>query len=186
MSSESGTLESSVGESGLGESALRALLISHEEEAAPAIVGQMLAARGVEIQRHVVLPPDGSVDTAFPPLSEFDLVVAFGSFHNAYDPDAADWVGAEVELIQQTMATETPYLGICFGGQLLGMAVGGSVERAPEGAEEVGVVQDAGKRLHRRARAADTRDTCRVTSRVTTVQRVLTTLRDISCPATPS
>lgn len=141
MSSESGTLESSVGESGLGESALRALLISHEEEAAPAIVGQMLAARGVEIQRHVVLPPDGSVDTAFPPLSEFDLVVAFGSFHNAYDPDAADWVGAEVELIQQTMATETPYLGICFGGQLLGMAVGGSVERAPEGAEEVGVVQ---------------------------------------------
>ena len=120
---------------------LRALLISHEEEAAPAIIGQMLAARGVRIERHVVLPPDGSVNTEFPDLDSYDLVVAFGSFHNAYDPRAADWVGAEVELIQQTMATETPYLGICFGGQLLSMAVGGSVELAPEANQEVGVVQ---------------------------------------------
>ncbi len=120
---------------------IRALLISHEEEAAPAIIGEMLAARGVAIQRHVVLPPDGSTNTAFPPLADYDLVVAFGSFHNAYDPAAQDWVGAEIELIRDTMATETPYLGICFGGQLLGLAVGGSVAKAPDANQEVGVVQ---------------------------------------------
>lgn len=125
---------------GAGRS-LRTLLISHEESAAPAVIGDMLLARGADLHRHVILDPDGTVNTDFPNLDDFDLVVSFGSFHNAYDPEAREWVSAEVELIRDALVRQTPFLGVCFGGQLLGMALGGRVERAPSGAEEVGVVE---------------------------------------------
>jgi GMP synthase-like glutamine amidotransferase len=119
---------------------IRSLLVSHEAEAAPAVIGELLAARGVAIDRHVVLAADGSADVAFPALDGYDLVVSFGSFHNAYDPRARGWVDAEVDLIRRVVAADLPFLGVCFGGQLLGIAVGGGVERAPEGGEEVGVL----------------------------------------------
>jgi GMP synthase-like glutamine amidotransferase len=117
------------------------LLISHEPEAAPAIIGQMLRARGVRTDQHVVLVAGHEPDVDFPDPAGYDLVISFGSFANAYDPQAQGWVQAEVGLIRQLLDHETPFLGVCFGGQLLGMALGGQVERAPDGEEEVGVVE---------------------------------------------
>lgn len=120
---------------------MRALLISHEPEAAPAIIGQMLRARGVATDQHVILVDGGEPDVGFPDPAGYDLVVSFGSFTNAYDPGAQGWVRAEVDLIGRMLDEDVPFLGVCFGGQLLGMALGGEVERAPDGQEEVGVVE---------------------------------------------
>lgn len=132
---------SSDGDSGATGPGLRALLISHEPQAAPAVVGQLLQERGVSTAQHVILQDGGPADVDFPDPNDFDLVVSFGSFTNAYDPAAADWVSAEVGLIRQIVDDEVPFLGVCFGGQLLCLALGGDVERAPEGAEEIGVVE---------------------------------------------
>jgi GMP synthase-like glutamine amidotransferase len=117
-----------------------ALVLSHEEATAPAVVGRLLVERGWELRRHVVLPDGGGEpDLAFPPLDGVDLVVAFGSFSNAYDPAAQGWVRPEVELISSLVADDVPFLGVCFGGQLLAQALGGTVERAP--VVEIGAVE---------------------------------------------
>jgi GMP synthase-like glutamine amidotransferase len=118
---------------------VRALVICHEEAAAPAVLGRLLVERGVDVTQHVVLRADGSApDTAFPGLDGFDLVLSFGSFANAYDEGVRAWVDPEVELIRTVLERDVPFVGVCFGGQLLAEALGGRVERAP--VTEIGAV----------------------------------------------
>ena len=124
----------------------RILLISHEPEAAPALIGRILRERGHEIDTHVVLADPQRPDTGFPDPAAYHAVIAFGSFANAYDESVQSWVQPETEFIREMLDEEVPYLGVCFGGQLLAEAVGGHVERAPEEEQEIGLVtfdQDA-------------------------------------------
>ncbi len=118
----------------------RLLLISHEPEAAPAIVGRILQEAGHDIHTHVVLADASSPNVNFPDINTFDAVFAFGSFANAYDERHRPWVEAEINLIRRSLDDDVPYLGICFGGQLLAESVGGWIERAPQGSEEIGLV----------------------------------------------
>jgi GMP synthase (glutamine-hydrolysing) len=118
----------------------RVLLISHEPEAAPALIGQILRERGYAIDTHVVLADPLAPDTDFPDPTGYDAVIAFGSFANAYDESVQGWVQPEKELIRTMVDGQVPYLGVCFGGQLLAEAVGGHVERAPEEEQEIGLV----------------------------------------------
>lgn len=121
-------------------SPVRALVICHEEAADPAVVGRLLVERGLDVDQHVVLPADGSgPHTGFPSLDGYDLVLSFGSFAHAYDEDARDWVDPEVDLIRTAVERDVPFVGICFGGQLLAEALGGRVERAP--VTEIGAVR---------------------------------------------
>lgn len=119
---------------------MRVLLISHEPQAAPGRIGRMLAERGVDTHLHVVLEDPSQPNTDFPDPCAFDAVIAFGSFANAHDPKARVWVEPEVEFIQRLSMTSTPYLGVCFGGQLLAEALGGSVVPAGTQASEIGLV----------------------------------------------
>jgi len=119
----------------------RVLLISHEPEAEPALIGTLLRQRAFDVTEHVVLVDPNSPDTSFPDTSGFDLVAAFGSFANAYDERHRPWVEAELQLLDRIVEDGTPYLGVCFGGQLLAESLGGRVEKAPHGAEEVGIVR---------------------------------------------
>lgn len=124
----------------------RFLLISHEPEAAPALIGQILRGRGYSVHTHVVLADPDHPDVDYPDPSEFDAVVAFGSFSNAYDPRARAWVEPEIGLICTLVQQDIPYLGVCFGGQLLAETLGGHVERAPAHEQEIGLItfdQDA-------------------------------------------
>lgn len=118
----------------------RFLLISHEPEAAPALIGRILRERGYSVHTHVVLDDPENPNVDYPDPSEFDAVVAFGSFSNAYDPRARVWVDPEIRLIRTLVADDIPYLGVCFGGQLLAESLGGHVERAPEAEQEIGLV----------------------------------------------
>lgn len=118
----------------------RVLLISHEPEAAPALIGEVLRVRGHETRTHVVLADPSAPDTAFPDPTGFDAVIAFGSFANAYDDGARPWVEPEIALIRDMLEQEVPYLGVCFGGQLLAESLGGHVERAPVDEQEIGLV----------------------------------------------
>ncbi len=50
---------------------------------------------------------------------------------SAYDP--LPWRADAEELLRRIVATERPYVGICFGHQLLAQAHGATVERAADG-----------------------------------------------------
>jgi GMP synthase-like glutamine amidotransferase len=111
---------------------VRTLLISHEKAGGPGVIGDILKSRGIETQRHIILGEDGELNLNFPDPSEFDFIISFGSFYSAYDPEVATWVDAEEVLITNSLDKEVPFLGVCFGGQVLAKAVGGSVEKSDE------------------------------------------------------
>ncbi len=119
---------------------LRVLLISHEPIGEPGLVGQILRERGCETELHVVLADPAHPNTDYPDPQLYDAVVAFGSFSSAYDPAARPWVEPEIDLIRGLVADDVPYLGVCFGGQLLAEALGGTVESSPAGHDEIGLV----------------------------------------------
>jgi len=118
----------------------RVLVISHEPEAAPGVVGELLAEEGVDVHLHVVLADPAHPDVAYPDPAGFDAVIAFGSFANAYDDGVRSWVEPEIRLIERLVDEDIPYLGMCFGGQLLAEALGGHVEQAPPEEQEIGLV----------------------------------------------
>ena len=118
----------------------KVLLISHEPEAAPALIGTILLERGHDVDLHVVLEDPERPNTDYPKADDYDAVVAFGSFANAYDEGARAWVVPEIDLIDSLIEKDVPYLGVCFGGQLLAESLGGRVERAPQVEQEIGLV----------------------------------------------
>ena len=60
-----------------------------------------------------------------------DAYVCSGSQFSVYD--ARDWIRPLSEFLGKLHATRTPYVGICFGHQMLALAMGGQVARAPQG-----------------------------------------------------
>jgi len=118
----------------------KVLLISHEPQAAPGRIGRLLRERGVDVDLHVVLADSEDPNTNFPDPTHYDAVIAFGSFQNAYDAQARVWVDPEVDYIRTLVQQDTPYLGVCFGGQLLAKALGGEVVKAEDGADEIGLL----------------------------------------------
>ena len=73
--------------------------------------------------------PDVAV--TFPAASEYDAVVFFGAVWSVHDTAAIPWITDEISYARSLISLGVPTLGICFGGQMLAAAVGGSVERAP-------------------------------------------------------
>ena len=77
------------------------------------------------------------VTAVFPDPGGYDAIVFFGSAWSVYDEDTVgSWIGEEIAVARSAMDLGVPVLGICFGGQMLAAAVGGSVSRAP--APEIG------------------------------------------------
>lgn len=68
-----------------------------------------------------VSPADELVNGA-PPA---DLHVFLGSPHGVHDDIA--WIAAERDVVRALHAEQRPMLGICFGAQMIGLALGGSV-----------------------------------------------------------
>ena len=68
-----------------------------------------------------------------PETDAFDAVILSGSPASVTEPEA--WTEAVIEWTQEVVAAEKPFLGVCYGHQLLGVAFGGRVERNPKGYE---------------------------------------------------
>lgn len=64
-----------------------------------------------------------------PAPADFDAVVVTGSPESAYD-DSLPWRDAELALLRTAIEAEIPILGVCFGAQILAIALGGSVARS--------------------------------------------------------
>ena len=103
---------------------LRVLIIEHERETTGGLVQEWLEDHAERVD---VLPIDIE-GTPSPDLSAYDLIVPLGSEYSAYDD--LPWIHLELDLLVEANKRSIPVLGICFGGQLLARALGGSVFRA--------------------------------------------------------
>lgn len=107
---------------------MHVLVIRHHLEDSAGFVGEAFAARGATLSVHLH-PSDGLL----PDPAPFDHVLVLGAAWSVNDPEP--WIAEEAAWLR---SLERPVLGICFGAQLLSVAFGGSVERAP--AKEIGWV----------------------------------------------
>jgi GMP synthase-like glutamine amidotransferase len=123
---------------------VRVLFVKQDHASPSGLVGDAFAALGWDEFELTVVPearfqsPD--VPASFPSADLFDAVVLFGAAWSVYDTATiGTWVGDEIAFARSAISLGVPVLGICFGGQLLATALGGSVEAAPT--PEVGWTQ---------------------------------------------
>jgi para-aminobenzoate synthetase component 2 len=67
--------------------------------------------------------------------TDADVVEAAGQFDGVLlspGPGTPERAGASIPLVNACAATKTPLLGVCLGHQAIGVAFGGTVDRAPE------------------------------------------------------
>ena len=120
---------------GVASMAKTVLLITHEQTSSTdtGLVGQALLDAGHMIKTHEVFStgPGGTrtINANFPHPADFDAVIAFGSFSHIYEI-TEDWLTREIHYISMLHQQGIPYLGICFGAQLLAEGVGGRTVRA--------------------------------------------------------
>lgn len=115
----------------------RQVLFIHNDPTAPAgLLGEVFAESGFDISTFSVVPPeraaDPVLDVTFPDPLDYDVIVPLGARWAVYDKRLVGrWVGAEMEMVRRALQAGAGVLGVCFGGQLLATALGGTVQRSP-------------------------------------------------------
>jgi GMP synthase-like glutamine amidotransferase len=115
---------------------MRALFLQHDHLSPPGPVAERFAHRGYAIDEARVVAPENfdapNQPFDFPDPREFDALVVMGAPWGAWDDETiGNWLLPEIEWLREADDLGVPVLGICFGGQLLARAHGGSVARAP-------------------------------------------------------
>jgi GMP synthase-like glutamine amidotransferase len=107
------------------------LFIQHHSYAPPAMLGEAFTEAGYDVE--VLALPDIRSETAeFPSALAYDAVVPLGAIESVYDPSLVkSLVGPQMALLREADAAGVPVLGVCFGGQLLAQAHGGTVGKSP-------------------------------------------------------
>ena len=99
------------------------------------LIGDAFSAAGWDVSEMLVVPAERyrspDVPITFPSAAEYDGVALFGAVWSAYDTATIPWVTDEIGYTRSLISLGVPVLGICFGGQVLATAVGGTVSRAP-------------------------------------------------------
>lgn len=115
---------------------MKALFIQHDHVSPLGPVGERLTQLGFEIETLLIVPEDKyrdpNVTVDFPPASDYDLIIPLGAPWGAWDDGCiGNWLQPELKWIRDAIENDIPVLGICFGGQLMARALGGSVARGP-------------------------------------------------------
>lgn len=101
---------------------MRAVVLSHRQVAAElGHIGDWLAEKGFGVER--VHREDA------PTVPDADLLVVLGSPNSVATGHCEPPALAEIELVKDWVERGRPYVGICFGAQVLARALGGSVRR---------------------------------------------------------
>lgn len=121
--------------------AKKVLFLYNDPNAREAMLGDAFSECGYDIDAFEVVSAaresDPAFDVAFPDPLGYDAVVPLGSRWGVNDRERGlDWIDSEATMAREAHAAGVPLLGVCFGGQLLAHALGGSVTRSP--APEIG------------------------------------------------
>jgi len=123
----------------------KVLIVLHQEASSPGKLGQMLRAKGFELD--IRKPRFG--ETLPETMEEHAGAVIFGGPMSANDGD--DFIRAETDWIGVTLKEQAPFLGICLGAQMLVKHLGGTVCGHCDGCAEIGFYDlhatEAGNRL---------------------------------------
>jgi GMP synthase-like glutamine amidotransferase len=116
---------------------VRALFIEHDHVSKGGPIWRAFEKHGYEIERFLVVPEKDyaapNIEAAFPNFSDFDVVVPMGAPYGAYEDDRiGKWLLPELAKLKAAHNDGIPIFGICFGGQLMARALGGSVARSPK------------------------------------------------------
>lgn len=107
------------------ESARPGLILQHGTDGPPGIFTEWLRARGIPFEIH---------ETWREPLPDrpeaYPWICSLGSEHTPGKTGAPGWVDDEIGFLRTCLEAEVPILGLCFGGQALTAAAGGSVSPA--------------------------------------------------------
>lgn len=104
-----------------------ALILQHGDWGPPALLADWMRQRGIPFEIHRTW-----LDRPWPDVNGRPFVCSLGSNHSPADAATVPEVAQELELVRTAVARDVPVLGLCFGGQLLAAALGGTVEEAPE------------------------------------------------------
>jgi len=109
------------------------LVVGHVDEKSRHIAGDypelfsaLLAPVGIEVVPYFAA--NGQLPAS---LDECDGWLCSPSRNSVYDDEP--WIAGVEQLLLEAIDRERPFVGICFGHQLLAQALGGRVERAPDG-----------------------------------------------------
>ena len=100
------------------------LMFTHFDDRRTGLVGEGLELAGCSMVE--ANPTDGLPSWS---IDEIAAIVSFGGRQSAREADRDPFLAAEVGLIRDALARETPVLGLCLGAQLLAVASGGEVSR---------------------------------------------------------
>lgn len=111
----------------------KVLFLYNDPTAPEAMLGDAFGECGYDVEAFEVVPAsradDPAFDVTFPDPLSYDAVVPLGSRWGVND--GLDWIASEVAMVREAQEAGVPMLGVCFGGQLLAHALGGSVSRTP-------------------------------------------------------
>jgi len=115
----------------------RVLFLVNEHLATEALLGEAFTDQGFDVETFEVVPAahidDPVVDVTFPDARGYDVIVPLGARWPVYDEALRRrWVGDETRLVREAADAGVALLGVCFGGQLLAQAFGGSVQRSSD------------------------------------------------------
>ncbi|CAM1634036.1 Glutamine amidotransferase [Bartonella apis] len=109
-----------------------ALVLQHLEFENAGLIGNVLVKRGYELKNLDATRDDIS---AFP-VNKADIVIILGGPIGVYDGERYPFINQELKLIEKSLKSEKPVVGVCLGAQLIASVLGAKVQ--PMGKKEIG------------------------------------------------
>ena len=115
---------------------MRVLFVKQDHASPGGLVVDAFTSLGWDVSELIIVPESRyhspGVPVVFPSAAAFDALVFYGAPWSVYDTATIGaWIGEEIAFARSAISLGVPVLGICFGGQMLAAAVGGSVSLAP-------------------------------------------------------
>ena len=99
----------------------------HHREDHGGLIREAFERRGARVIEELV-----GASSAPTSLEGVDVLIILGSSESVYDPSVV-WLERELNILSEAISNDVRVFGICFGAQMLCIAHGGRVERAPMG-----------------------------------------------------